>query len=86
MFHQVVFNGKVQILCLLGSQMTNRAVNQLQTCLYGPFADFLDGLRIADSLDVFIGTEFQVNLIGVMDGFLGECLSNQIGKISADVA
>ena len=80
---QIVLDGQIQLLGLLGAQMTDGAVHQLQAGVDGVLADLLDVLAGVDALHMGVGTELEVDLIGVMDELLCELLANQGGQVAA---
>ena len=49
----------------------------------GPLAYLLDGLLLRDALHVLIGTELQVDGIGVLDEGLGRVIADELGQIAA---
>ncbi len=49
---QIVLDGEVKLLCLLGAEVADGAVHQLQTGVEGVLADLLDVLAGVDALDV----------------------------------
>ena len=63
--------------------MTDGAVHQLQAGVDGVLADLLDVLAGVDALHMGVGTELEVDLIGVMDELLCELLSDQAGQVAA---
>ena len=80
---QIVLDGQIQLLGLLGAQMTDGAVHQLQAGVDGVLADLLDVLAGVDALHMGVGTELEVDLIGVMDELLCELLADQGGQVAA---
>ena len=80
---QIVLDGQIQLLGLLGAQMTDGAVHQLQAGVDGVLADLLDVLAGVDALHMGVGTELEVDLIGVMDELLCELLADQAGQVAA---
>ena len=80
---QMLLNGKIQILGLLGAQMADGAIHQLQAGLDGPLADLLDLFRVAKALHMLIRAELQVDFVRVVDGLLGQILTDQAGQVAA---
>ena len=80
---QIVLDGQIQLLGLLGAQMTDGAVHQLQAGVDGVLADLLDVLAGVDALHMGVGTELEVDLIGVVDELLCELLADQGGQVAA---
>ena len=82
---QIVLDVQVELLGLLGAQMADGAVNELQTCLNGALADVLDVGTLVDALDLRVGAKLEVNFIGVVNKLLREILADQVGKLAADL-
>ena len=86
-FHAVVlkpmFKGKIKLLRLFGSEMAYGTVDKLKARLNGSFSDFLDLFGVFDTLNVLVGTEFKIYLIGIINGFLGKILADKRGKVAA---
>ena len=72
MIQQIRFNTSVDLLCLLSAKMADGAIHKLQSSLNRPLADLLHFIGVADALYMGIGSEFQINLISIVNGFLGE--------------
>ena len=82
---QIVLDVQVELLGLLGAQMADGAVNELQTRLNGALADVLDVGTLVDALDLRVGAKLEVNFIGVVNKLLREILADQVGKLAADL-
>jgi len=80
---QIILDGQIQLLCLLGAQMTDGAVHQLQAGMDGVFADLLDILAGVDALHMGVCAELQIDLIGVVDQLLGKLLPDEGGQVAA---
>ena len=80
---QIVLDGQIQLLRLLGAQMADGAVHQLQTRMDGVFADLLDVLTGVNALHMGVGAELQIDLIGVVDELLRKLLSDEGGQVAA---
>ena len=80
---QIVLDGQIQLLCLLGTQMADGAVHQFQTRMDGVFADLLDVLTGVDALHMGVCAELQIDLIGVVDEFLRKLLPDEGGQVAA---
>ena len=83
---QPVLNVVIQFLRLLGAEMADRTVHKAQICLDGVLADLLDLLAVADTLDVWIRTEFKIDLVGIVNQFLRKRRADQVRQITADLA
>ena len=81
----MVLDIEVELLGFLGAKVADGAVNQLQTGLNGALADVLDVGALVYALDLRVGTEFQIDLIGVVDQLLREILAYQVGQLDADL-
>ena len=83
MLEQIQFNPVIKILRFFGSEMTDGTVDELQTRMNGTAADLLDFFRIADTFNVGIRTEFQINFIGIINHFLREIITDQFRQHAA---
>jgi hypothetical protein len=75
---QVVLDVQIDLLRALRAEVPDRAVDQLQTGLDGPFADLLDLIRVPDPFDMLIRAEGEIDLVGIIDQIL-----RKIGPISS---
>ena len=82
-FLEVLLNSQIDGLGLFRSHMANGAVHQLQARVDSPLADLLPLLLMLQALDMGVRAKFQVDLIRVVDGLLGQIGTNEIGKVSA---
>ena len=82
---QIVLDGQIQLLGLLGAEVADGAVHQLQARVDGVLADLLDVLAGVDALHMGVGTEFEVDLIRVVDELLRELLADEAGQVAADL-
>ena len=82
-FQQVILDVQVELLGFLGAQVADGAIHQLQARLDGTLADILDLLAFIDALHLGVGTEFQIDLVGVVDEFLGKILADEVGQLAA---
>ena len=80
---QIVLDGKIQLLRLLGAQMADGAIHQLQAGMDGVFADLLDVLAGVDALHMGVCAELQINFIGVVDQLLRKLLPDKGGQVAA---
>ena len=81
---KVLFNVVIEFLSLFRTEVADGAVHQLQTGLNGAFADVLDFLTLVETFDVFIGAEFKVDPVGVVDELLGVVFADEAGQVAAD--
>ena len=81
---KVLFNVVIEFLSLFRTEVADGAVHQLQTGLNGAFADILDFLTLVETFDVFIGAEFKVDPVGVVDELLGVVFADEAGQVAAD--
>ena len=81
--NQIFFYGKVEFMRLFRSDVANRAVHQFQPCLYRSFAYFLNRLSVADSFNMRVRAEFQIDLIRIIDRFLRKILADQFRQAAA---
>ena len=65
--------------------MTDRAVNQLKTCLNGALAYLFDLLGISETLDMLVSAEFEVYTVGIIYKLLSGVLAYKCGQIAADL-
>ena len=80
---QVLLDGVVDALGLLGAHVADGAVHQLQSRLDGTAADLLALLLVAQALDVGVRAELQVDLVGIVDGLLGKLRGDEGGQVAA---
>ena len=83
---QMVLDVEVELLRLLGAEVADGAVDELQPRLDGALADVLDLGALVDALDLGVGAKFQVDAVGVVDEGLGQLLANEVGQLAADLA
>ena len=60
MLLKIILNGKIQRLSPLGAEVTDGAIDQLQSSLNRALAYLLDLIGIAEPLDVLVSSEFKV--------------------------
>jgi len=82
---QIVLDGEVKLLCLLGAEVADGAVHQLQTGVDGVLADLLDVLAGVDALHMGVSAELEVDLVGVVDQLLRKLLADEAGQVAADL-
>ena len=83
---QVLLDGVVEVLGLLGAQVADGAVHQLQPRLNGPLADGLDLLGVAQALNAAVRAELQVNPVGIADGVLSPLRPDEGGQVAPHLA
>ena len=83
LFQQILLNPVINLLGLFCSQMADRAVYQLQAGLNGSLTDIFYLLFLSNAFHLCIRAEFQIDLIRILNHFLGKVLSNQGWQISA---
>ena len=84
-FEQILLDGVVKIPCLLGAEVADGAVDELQTGLNCSLPYLLDRLGVADALNLFVCAEFKIDLVGVVDSLLSDILTNKRRQIAADL-
>ncbi len=82
---QIVLDGEIELLCLLGAEVADGAVHQLQTGVDGVLADLLDVLAGVDALHMGVSAELEVDLVGVVDELLGKVCADEAGQVAADL-
>ena len=83
LFQQILLNPVINLLGLFCSQMADRAVYQLQAGLNGSLPDIFYLLFLSNAFHLCIRAKFQIDLIRILNHFLGKVLSNQGWQISA---
>ena len=83
---QVIFDVPVEAMCLFGSEMADRAVDQVKSCPDGALADLLDLIGNLRAFDMGIGAEVEVDFVGIVDDLLHPVNAEQLGQITADIA
>ena len=81
----MILNIKVKRLGFFSTQMADGTVNKFKTRLDSVLPYFLDFVIVADTFYVFVRAEFKINLIRVINKFLGEILSDEGGQVAADL-
>ena len=84
--HQPVLYGEVDVVRLLGAEVADRAVDQLQPGLDGAGAYLAHLFVVAYTLNVLVRAELQIDAVGVVYGLLGETFANERRQVAADVA
>lgn len=82
---QIVLDGEIELLCLLGAEVADGAVHQLQTGVDGVLADLLDVLAGVDALHMGVSAELEVDLVGVVDELLCKLFADEAGQVAADL-
>ena len=82
---QIVLDGEIELLCLLGAEVADGAVHQLQTGVDGVLADLLDVLAGVDALHMGVSAELEVDLVGVVDELLRKLFADEAGQVAADL-
>ena len=82
-FLKILLNGVVNTLCLFRTHVADGAVHQFQSRLNGVLADLLPLLVVAETLNVLVRTEVQIDLVGVVDGLLRQLRGDEGGQIAA---
>ena len=82
-FLKVSLNGQVNGLGLFRAHVADGAVHQLQSRLDGPLADLLAFLLVLQTLDMGVRAEIQVDLIGIVDGLLGQVRADEGRQVAA---
>ena len=82
---KMVFNRKIELLGFLGAQVTNGAVNHFEPRLDGATANVADLCVVSRALDVLVGTKGEIDLVHLVDGFLGLPGANQLGEVATDL-
>ena len=80
-----MLKSEIQILCLFGSEMADGTVHEFKSRLNGTLADFLDLVVAVNAFNVFVGTEFEIYFVGIINGFLSKILPDKGGQVSADL-
>lgn len=66
--------------------MANGTIHQFEPRLNGALADLLHLFADVQSFDMFVGAEFEIDLIRIVDGILRQRFADQLRKISPDLA
>ena len=80
---KVILDVTVELVCHLGSDVANGAIDKLEACLDGSLADILDLVGLLGSLNVRICTELQVDPVGIIDHILHAVGTQKVGQIAA---
>ena len=80
---KILLNFIVNFLRFSCSQMSDWTVHKLQPGFDGPLSDFLDFFREFNSFDAGIGSEFEINAVGIVNQFLRKIITDKFRKVSA---
>ena len=84
-FGKILFNCKVELLGLFGTEMTNRTIDQLQPCLNRVFTDHLNLIRVADPFHMAVCPKLQIDIVGIMNRLLHQVGTHQLRQISPNL-
>ena len=84
-FGEVIFDRRIDLLCLFGAEVADRAIDELQAGLDRALADLLCGLLFAHALHVRVRAEFEVDRVGVIDQLLREIVADELRQVAADL-
>ena len=85
-FQEVFFDGEIDALRLFRAHVADGAVHEFEPRLNGAQADLLDFVARIQPFDVFVRAEFEIDLIGIVDGLLRERFADELGQISPHFA
>ena len=80
---QILLDGVVELLRLLGAEVADGAVDELQARHDGAAADVFDLFIVADAFHFVVCAEGEIDLIGIVDELLRVLLADEIGKVAA---
>ena len=63
--------------------MANGTIDEFKTRFDCLFTDFFDFIFVAESFDMLVRTEFEINFVGVIDKFLRLIRSDELRKLAA---
>ena len=81
---QILLNGTIDVLRLFCAHMADGAVDQLQAGPDGTPADLLYFVAVQFAFNMGICAEFQIDLIGIINGLLYQLRADKGGQVSAD--
>ena len=85
MIQQIRFNTLVDLLCLFRTEMADGTVHKFQSSLDRSLADLLHFVTVAGALYMGIRSEFQINLISLVNGFLGLSVTDEGWEVPTDL-
>ena len=80
---EILLDSQIDGLGFFRAHVADGAVHKLQARLNGTLADLLPLLFMLQALDMGVRAEFQIDLVGVVDGLLGQVLSDKSRQIAA---
>ena len=80
---QVVLDATVDLLRLLGAQVPDGAIHQLDTRLNGATANLFHLVRIAHAFHMLVGSEVKIDAIDLLNGGLSEIGADKVGQVAA---
>ena len=80
---KILFDFIINFLRFFCSQMSDWAVYKLQPGFDGALSDFLNLFREFNSFDSGIGSEFEINAVGIVNQFLRKIITDKFRKVSA---
>lgn len=82
---EILLDTEVYLVCMLGAEMTDGAVDEPQTRHDGALTYLLDLLCVAETLDMGISAELEVDFIRIVYRLGGKLLTDKRRQISADI-
>lgn len=82
---QIVFQREIERLRLFRAEVADRAIDQLEARLNRAAADFAHLFSVADTLNVAVRAEFQVNAVGIIDQILRVLLADERREVAANL-
>ena len=82
---EILLDTEVYLVCMLGAEMTDGAVDEAQARHNSALAYLLDLFGVSEAFNVSIRTELEIDLIGIIDRLCSELLADKRRQISADI-
>ena len=82
---QIVFQREIERLRLFRAEVADRAIDQLEARLNRAAADFAHLFGVANTLNVAVRAEFQVNAVGIINQILRVLLADERREVAANL-
>ena len=84
-FDEILLDGIVYVLRLLGAEVAYRAVNEAKTRFYRALSYLLDFLFASDALNMSVRAELEIDAVGIFNSLLRHIVADELGELTADL-
>ena len=82
-FDEILLDGIVYVLRLLGAEVAYRAVNEAKTRFYRALSYLLDFLFASDALNMSVRAELEIDAVGIFNSLLRHIVADELGELTA---